>query len=102
MRNLHLQWVKTFKFFVVPGDRQALLGMSDTDTLNIININWNTIDTHGNDSANNCSTNTVICQGQEMCNTTQTWCRMLAGPESYANTDSISKFENKDKPTVYW
>ena len=26
-------------FFVVPGNRQALLGMPDTATLNIININ---------------------------------------------------------------
>ena len=41
--------------FVVPGNGQALLGMPDTDMLNIININCNTIVTHGTDSANNCS-----------------------------------------------
>ena len=40
---------------------QALLGMPDIDTLNIIMINYNTIGTHGNDGNDNCSTNTAIC-----------------------------------------
>ena len=51
-----------YMFFVVPGNGQALLGMPDIDMFNIIKINCNTIGTHENDSTNNCSTNTVICQ----------------------------------------
>ena len=53
---------KMFKFFIVPGNMQALLGMPDIDMLNIINIKCNTTDTHGNDSADNYSTNTAIYQ----------------------------------------
>ena len=53
---------KMCKFFVVSGKGQALLGMPEIDMLNIMRINCNTIGTHGNDSANNCSTNTTICQ----------------------------------------
>ena len=49
---------KMCKFFVVPGNRQALLGMPDIDRLNIMKINCNTIGTHRNDSADNYSTNT--------------------------------------------
>ena len=52
---------KMCKFFVVPGRGQALLGMPGIDTLNIIRINCNTIGTHRNDTADNCSTNTAIC-----------------------------------------
>ena len=36
---------KMCTFFVVLGNRKALLGMSDIDVLNIINININTIHT---------------------------------------------------------
>ena len=42
---------KLCKFFVVPGNGQALLGMPDIDTLNIITINFNTIDTQETDRA---------------------------------------------------
>ena len=35
---------KSCQFFVVPGDGQALLGLPDTDVLNIININIDSID----------------------------------------------------------
>ena len=51
------------EFFVVPGNRQALLGMPDIDTVNFININCNTIDTQETDRTCNCSTNTAIHQG---------------------------------------
>ena len=37
-------------FFVVPGNRQALLGMPDIDMLSIIKINCNAIGTHRYDS----------------------------------------------------
>ena len=48
------------KFFVFPGNRQALLGMTDIDMLNIIHVNCNTIDKQETGKANNCSTNTAI------------------------------------------
>ena len=54
---------KLCKFFVVPGNGKALLGMPDIDMLNIIHRNCNTIDTQEADRANNCSTNTAICWG---------------------------------------
>ena len=50
------------KFFVFPGNGQALLGMLDIDTLNIIHVKCNTIDAQETDGDNNCSTNTAICQ----------------------------------------
>ena len=33
-----------YEFFVVPGNGQVLLGMSDKDILNLLTINCNTID----------------------------------------------------------
>ena len=44
-----------FKFFVVPGNGQALLGMPDIDALNIININ--SIGTEHDGGNDNCCTN---------------------------------------------
>ena len=89
------------KFFVVPGKGQALLGMPDIDMFNIININCNTIDKHGNHSTNNYSTNTVFCQSARH---VQHYKNMMQDSDRagkcYANADSMSKFENKDKPTV--
>ena len=41
------------KFFVVPGNGAVVLAMPEIDMINIININSNTIDTHGDDSVNN-------------------------------------------------
>ena len=40
----HMNNKKTCQFFVVPGSGQALLSMPDTDVLNIININIDSID----------------------------------------------------------
>ena len=37
--------MKTCDFFVVPGNSQALLGMPDIDTLDVLTINCNTKDT---------------------------------------------------------
>ena len=34
---------KTCKFIIVQGSSQALLGMSDIDSLNVLTINYNTI-----------------------------------------------------------
>ena len=92
---------KMCKFFVDPGNGQALLGMPDINMLNIINLNFNTIDTHRTEIAGYCSTNTVICQSvrhvQHYTNIMQEADRAM---KCYANTDSISKFDNKDKPMV--
>ena len=97
----HKNKQKMCNFYVVPWNRQALVGMPDIDTLNITNINCNTIDTQETDRANNCCTNTVICQGsryeQHFTNMIQEVDRV---EKCYANTDSISKFDKKDKPTV--
>ena len=87
------------KFFVVSGNGQALLGMPHINTLNIININCNTINTHGNDIVNNWSTNTAIHQRyvQHYTNIMQDANR---AKKCYADTDSISEFEMKDKLMV--
>ena len=50
------------KFFVVPGNRQALLGIPGINTINIITINFNTIYTQESDRADKYSTNTAIHQ----------------------------------------
>ena len=84
------------KFFIVSGNRQVLLGIPDTDMLNIININCITTDTHGADSANNCSTNTAICQSsRHMQHYTNMMQDANRAEEYYANIDSISIFKNK-------
>ena len=85
-----------FKFFVVPGSRKALFDMPDIDTLKIIKINCDTICTHGNDSANNCNTNTAICQSskhmQYYKNTMQGVDR---AEKSCVNTDATSNLKIK-------
>ena len=77
------------------------LGMPDIDMFSIININCNTIETHISDSVNNCSTNTAICHNSRH---VQHYTSMMQDADraekSYANTGSISEFENKDKPMV--
>ena len=96
----HNNQQKMCKFFVVPGIRQALLGMPDIKMLNIININCNTIDTHENDRADNCRTNTAICQGSRHEHYTNMIQEAERAKKCYANADSISKFKNKDKSSV--
>ena len=87
------------KFFVVPGYGQALLGMPDTDMVNIRNMNHNTIDTHKTDRANNYSINTDNSQGSRH---EQHYTNMMQEADRakrcYANLYSISKFNCKDKP----
>ena len=75
--------------------------MPDIDMLNFININCNTIDTYRTDSANNCSTNIAICQSSKHVQHCTNMMQEADWPKkSYAHTDSISEFENKDKPMV--
>ena len=62
--------------------------------LNIKNININSIGTeHGGDNDNNC-TNKATSQSPDTIQETD------ITEKCYANTDSISKLDNKDKPTV--
>ena len=92
---------KMCKFSAVPGNGQALLGMPDIFTLNITLLTCNTTNTQETVRVNNCSTNTAICQGsrheQHYTNTMQEADR---AEKCYANTDNMSKFDNKDKPMV--
>ena len=73
-------------FFVVPRNRQPLLGISYIETLGILTINCNTIEIKEADGPEKCKTNT----SQEGEST----------EEHYANTDNVAKFENEDKPMV--
>ena len=52
------------KFIVVPGKRQALLGVPNIDTLNIININ--SICTEHSGGNDNCCTNKATSQSADM------------------------------------
>ena len=54
---------KICNFFVVSGNRKALLGMPDIKTLDILTINCNTIDTQESDWADKCNINIANCQG---------------------------------------
>ena len=97
----HNNEYKIYKFLVVLGNRQALLGMPNINMLNIIRINCNTIDTQETDRGSNCSTNTPICLGSRH---EQHYINMMQQAnrteECCANTDIISIFDNKDNPTV--
>ena len=81
---------KECEFFVVPGNGQALLGMPDTDVLNIISINIHTIgDEDARDSKQYTNMHTV--QGSNPRQETDSEERCCT------NTDSISKFANNTK-----
>ena len=80
--------------FVVPGNGQTLLGMPDIDTLNIINISINSIGTEHGGGKDNCCTNKATHQS------TNTMQETDKTEKCYTNTDSISKSNNTDKPTV--
>ena len=60
------------KFFLVQGNEQALLGMPDTDTLNIIHIHCNTIDTQKLTELITAIQPQPSMRAQGMNNTTQT------------------------------
>ena len=85
---------KKGKFFVVPGNGQALLGMPDTDALNIIKINVHSIgdeDTRDNKWCANMHTVWGSNQGQET----------DRAEKCCTKNDSISKStKNNTKPMV--
>ena len=78
-----------------------ILGMPYIDTLNIININMNTIDTRDGSGAKNLLYRKDHFP-EHMAQTTI--CKHDAGngqnQEMLYNTDSISKLDNTDKPMV--
>ena len=82
---------KKYRFFLVSRGRQALLGMPDTDALNIIKININSI---GAEQAKCCTNmHTVWGSGPKQ--------EMVRGVMCYTNMDSISNsWDNKTKPIV--
>ena len=90
---------KICNFFVVPGNGQALLGMPDIKTLDILTITCNTIDTQEVDKGKKCSANTANCHSS-LCE--QHYINVLQEAERtqkcYRNTDNNSKSDNKDKP----
>ena len=75
--------------------------MPDINTLNIISINFNTINTQETSRVHKCSTKTVICQdsmhGHHYTNIMQEADR---AEQCCVSTDTISKFKNKDKSMV--
>ena len=85
---------KMCKFFVVPGNGQALLGMPDIDVLNIISIDIHSIGTEYDAGNDNCCTNEVAAQSTGMMQETN------RAEKCYTNTDSISNPDNTDKAMV--
>ena len=87
------------KFFVVSGNGQALLGMLDINTLNIIKINCITI--HMEITVSITAVRTQHLPEFKTCATLHKYdARCAQGPESCANIDTNSKFKNKDMPMV--
>ena len=86
---------KRYQFFVVPVNAQALLGMPDTDALQIININIDSIHVDAEDVENsewyiNTSTTHESNTKQET----------SGAAKCCANTDSISKSTNNSTKSM--
>ena len=81
------------QFFVVLGNGQSLLGMPDTDTLQIIDINIDSIDA---EDAGNTKQYIKTSTTQES-NTKQETGRAV---ECCVNTDSISKSTNNSPKSI--
>ena len=80
--------------FVVPGNRQALLGMLDTGVLNVMKINIHTIGTEQTGDSDKHCTNMHTVQEDEPKQET------VRFEKCYTNMDSISKLDNKSKSIV--
>ena len=85
---------KKCKFFVVPRNGQALLGMLETDALNIIKIYINAIGAEEAGGSDRCCTNMHTVQGAKLKQETD------GAEKCYTNMDSISKSNNKTRPRV--
>ena len=89
-----LQWKQNMKitrckFFVVPRNGQALLGMPDIDVLNIIKVNIHSIGTEQTGGSDNCCANRPAAQKEDMKQ------ERNRADRCYMNTDSISKSKIK-------
>ena len=93
--------IKICSFFVDDGNRYTLLGMPDIETLGILSINCSTTYTKDVYEAEKCRANTanrqVSISEQQYMNMKQ---QAYTPEKYYTNTDTKSKFENKDKPMV--
>ena len=58
---------KMYNFFVVPGNGQALLGMPDTEILNVLTICCKTIHTMEADKGAHCRINRPVMHGVGLC-----------------------------------
>ena len=100
----HNNKLKICNIFVVPGNRQALLGMPDIEILNILTMNCNTMGTQETNRAAICCTNTANSQGS-CCTKHYKNTRQEAGrvESCYTNTSSNSKLKSNsgDKLMVY-
>ena len=82
------------KFLVVPRNGQALLGMPDSDALNIINVNIHLIGTEQDGGGDNCYTNKTTAQREDMKQETN------RDGKCCTNIGSISKPGDKEKQMV--
>ena len=90
---------KICTFFVVPGNKQMLQGMSDIEILNIVTINCSALGTNETDRYASGITNTTITQGagREQCYTRQE----AGGPvKCHTNGNSDLSSDSADKPMV--
>ena len=85
----------------MPGIGQAFLGMPDIETLDIITINCSSTDTKEAEGAKNHKTKTANCWESTSEEHYINMRKEADTPEKCCTyTDSISKFENNDKPMV--
>ena len=80
------------RFFVVPRNGQALLGMPDIDGLNIIKLNIHTVGAEQTRGSDNCCANMHPIQRDDPKQET------VKAEKYCTNTDSISKSNNEIKP----
>ena len=71
-----------------------MLGMPDIDEINIIKVSIHSIGTKQTGDSDNCCANKPTAQREVMKQETN------RAEKCYTNTDSISKSNNKDKPTI--
>ena len=93
-RSRTLNNMKKCRFFVVPGNGHSLLGVPDTDPLNIIKINIHTIGAEQTGGTDKCHTNRHTFQQDEPKQET------VRAEKCCTNMGSISKSTNKMKPMV--
>ena len=84
---------KKCQFFVVPGSGQALLGMPDTDALQIININIDSIDAD-NVGDNEQYINTSTTQESNTQHETDRTAECCANTDSFSKSNKIAQIND--------